>query len=67
MDIYSLLRAFADSWVLLALFLFFAGTFLWAWRPGSRSIHDDAANVPFRHDDAPADDRTSATYPEART
>jgi cytochrome c oxidase cbb3-type subunit 4 len=52
---YHILREIADSWVLLGLFLFFVGLFFWAWRPGSRPVHDDAANVPFRHDDAPAD------------
>ena len=54
MDTYSLLREIADSWVLLALFLFFGGVVLWAFRPGSRPIHDDAARAPFRHQDGPA-------------
>ena len=53
-DTYSLLRHLADSWVLLALFAFFLGTILFAWRPGSRPLHDDAGRVPFRHDDRPA-------------
>ncbi|PRY94433.1 cytochrome c oxidase cbb3-type subunit 4 [Hasllibacter halocynthiae] len=52
MDTYSLLRAIADSWVLLALFAVFVFVILWAFRPGSRPLHDDAANVPFRHDGA---------------
>ncbi|GAB4386938.1 cbb3-type cytochrome c oxidase subunit 3 [Albidovulum sp.] len=56
MDLYSLLRGFADSWALLALFLVFCGVVLWAFRPGSRRIHDDIANIPFRHDDRPAAD-----------
>jgi cytochrome c oxidase cbb3-type subunit IV len=54
MDTYSLMRAFADSWALMLLFLFFAGVFLWAWRPGSRTVHDDIANSIFRHDKRPA-------------
>ena len=29
MDTYSLLREIADSWVLLAMFLFFAGVVIW--------------------------------------
>ena len=53
MDTYSLLRELADSWVLLALFGVFSAVILWAWRPGSRPLHDDAANVPFRHERAP--------------
>jgi cytochrome c oxidase cbb3-type subunit IV len=56
MDTYSLMRAFADSWALLLLFLFFAGVFFWAWRPGSRPVHDDIANSIFRHDKRPAPD-----------
>ncbi len=54
MDTYSLLREIADSWVLLALFCFFVGACLWAFRPGSRAIHKDTASIPFRHDDRPA-------------
>jgi cytochrome c oxidase cbb3-type subunit IV len=54
MDTYSLMRAFADSWALMLLFLFFVGVFLWAWRPGSRPVHDDIANSIFRDDKRPA-------------
>ena len=65
MDTYSLLRQFADSWFLLVMFAMFVGVWFWAFRPGSREIHKDAADVPFRHDDRPAPDRNSA--PEVRT
>lgn len=54
MDLYSLLREFADSWVLLSLVLFFVGAVAWAFRPGSRGVHDDAASVPFRNETRPA-------------
>ena len=54
METYSLLREFADSWMLLLLFLVFMGIFFWAFRPGSKEIHRDTANIPFRHDDRPA-------------
>ncbi|MEM9795043.1 MAG: cbb3-type cytochrome c oxidase subunit 3 [Pseudomonadota bacterium] len=54
MDTYSLLREIADSWVLLLLTLFFLGVIVWAFRPGSRPVHDDAAHAVFRHDDGPA-------------
>lgn len=57
MDTYSLMRLFADSWVLLAMFLFFVGVVLWAFRPGSRAVHEDTASIPFRHEDKPAGDR----------
>ncbi|MEO0390075.1 MAG: cbb3-type cytochrome c oxidase subunit 3 [Pseudomonadota bacterium] len=53
MDTYSLLRELADSWALLLLTLFFVGTWVWAFRPGSRASHDDAARAVFRHDDGP--------------
>ena len=56
MDTYSLLRELADSWVLLALFAVFGSVILWAFRPGSAPLHDDAGRVPFRHEDAPAPD-----------
>ncbi|MCA0272020.1 MAG: cbb3-type cytochrome c oxidase subunit 3 [Proteobacteria bacterium] len=54
MELYSLLREFADSWALLALLLVFLGVVVWAFRPGSRQIHDDAASVPFRNEKRPA-------------
>ncbi len=58
MDTYSWLRQFADSWALLALVIFFIGVVVWVLRPGSRRIHDDAAQVPFRHEE-PADEEAS--------
>lgn len=54
MDLYSLLREFADSWALLALLLVFLGVVAWAFRPGSRQAHDEAAGVPFRNETRPA-------------
>jgi cytochrome c oxidase cbb3-type subunit 4 len=51
MEHYTFLRQLADSWILLAMFGFFAAAILWSFRPGSRALHDDAANLPFRHDD----------------
>lgn len=50
MEIYTLLRAFADSWFLLAMTLFFLGTIAWAFRPGSRKTHDDISRIPLRAD-----------------
>jgi len=57
MEIYTLLRQFADSWVLLALFLFFIGVIVWVFRPGSTKTYSDTAGIPFRHDDKPATDK----------
>ena len=54
MSTYSLLREIADSWVLLALVIFFLGCVVWAFRPGSRAVHRDTAEIPFRHEDKPA-------------
>ncbi len=55
METYSLLREFADSWVLLVLFLFFLGVFIWAFRPGSRQVHKDISNSIFRNEKKPGD------------
>ncbi len=59
METYSLLRQFADSWVLLVLFVFFIGVVIYVFRPGSRKIDRDIADIPFRHEDKPAADRDS--------
>jgi cytochrome c oxidase cbb3-type subunit 4 len=49
-DTYSFLRELADSWVLLAMTLFYLGAILWAFRPGSREVHDDIASIPLRNE-----------------
>ena len=56
METYTFLRELADSWVLLALSLFFLGAIIWVFRPGSRKIHRDAADIPFRNASATASD-----------
>ncbi|MDX2484406.1 MAG: cbb3-type cytochrome c oxidase subunit 3 [Pseudodonghicola sp.] len=65
MEFYTLLREFADSWMLLALFAFFVGVVVWVFRPGSSKTYRDTADIPFRHVDKPATD--PATDKEART
>jgi len=55
-DIYTITRAFADSWALLVMFAMFVGIILFAFRPGSNKVHADIANIPFRHEDKPAPD-----------
>lgn len=58
METYSLLREFADSWMLLFLFVFFVGMIAWVFlRPGSRATYEDIANIPFRHEDKPAGEK----------
>lgn len=54
MQTYSLLRGFADSWMLLALTLVFLGVVVWAFRPGARALHKEAAGAIFRHEAHPA-------------
>jgi cytochrome c oxidase cbb3-type subunit 4 len=56
METYSFLRHLADSWVLLAMTLFFVGICVWAFRPGSRAAHQEIATSIFRNDDRPAAD-----------
>ena len=61
METYTFLRGFADSWMLLALFLFFAYVVVRVFLPRYREVHRDAADSIFRHDDdAPAPDRKEA-------
>lgn len=55
MDTYSLLRQFADSWMLLLLFVFFVAVIVWVFRPGSSRTYSDTADIPFRHADRPAE------------
>ena len=50
METYSFLRELADSWVLLALCIFYIGAIAWAFRPGSRAVHDEIANIPLKDD-----------------
>ncbi|MDL2403478.1 cbb3-type cytochrome c oxidase subunit 3 [Rhizobium mayense] len=48
METYTALRHFADSWGLLAMVLFFTGAIVFAFRPGSKRIVADAADIPLR-------------------
>jgi cytochrome c oxidase cbb3-type subunit 4 len=66
METYSLLREFADSWMLLTLFIFFVAMVLWVFRPGSRATHVETASIPFRHDDRPVADTKIDAPKEAR-
>ncbi len=56
MQDYTFLRVLAGSIGTIFLVLSFAGFVLYAFRPGSRRIHEDTATIPFRHDDKPAGD-----------
>lgn len=50
METYTVLRAFADSWFLIAMFAFFLSAGLWAFWPSQRGARHDAARIPFRED-----------------
>lgn len=50
METYTALRQFADSWGLLGMTLFFIGAVIFAFRPGSKKLADDAANIPLQDD-----------------
>ncbi|WP_340589155.1 cbb3-type cytochrome c oxidase subunit 3 [Erythrobacter alti] len=48
---YEVLRQIADSWGLLAMLVLWLGFGLWAFRPGVRRHHEDAANMIFKDED----------------
>lgn len=50
MDMYSLLREIADSWILLAMFVYFAGVAVWAYWPSQSQARREAQMIPFRED-----------------
>ena len=66
MELYSILRAFADSWFLLAMTLFYLGCCFWAFRPGSRATHDEISQIPLRDDDYEPPSRAASLTKEAK-
>lgn len=50
-ETYTTMRHFADSWGLLAMFIFFVCAALYAFRPGGRKAADDAARIPLKDED----------------
>lgn len=46
---YDVMRHLADSWGLLAMFVFFTGAALFAFRPGSKAYYDEAAKIPLQN------------------
>ena len=53
METYTWMRAFADSWFLIAMTAFFVGQILWTLRPGSGARHADIARIPLRNETLP--------------
>jgi len=47
---YSTFREIADSWGLLYLFVLFVGVILFTFRPGSKEIAEDVAQIPLKED-----------------
>ena len=46
-EFYDLLRHFADSWALMAMFACFVVLIAWPFRPGAARINDEAAHSIF--------------------
>jgi cytochrome c oxidase cbb3-type subunit 4 len=69
-DTYTIMRVFAGSWGMMFMLLSFLGVILFTLRPGSRKVHRDTANIPFRYDDRPMSDddapAQSRQFKEAR-
>ncbi|MEM1272191.1 MAG: cbb3-type cytochrome c oxidase subunit 3 [Pseudomonadota bacterium] len=57
---YEIMRVFAGSWGLVFMFTAFALVIVVTLRPGSRKLHRDIAEIPFRHDDRPASEADEA-------
>ncbi len=63
MELYTIMRHFADSWGLLAMMLFFIGAIAILFRPGANAMHKNAASIPLRDDTpdrSPSDHDTNA-------
>jgi cytochrome c oxidase cbb3-type subunit IV len=45
---YDTMRQFADSWGLVAMFVFFIATAVFVFRPGSRKHYEEAARIPLK-------------------
>ena len=59
MDTYSWLRELADSWVLLAMVVFYLSACLWAMSPWRKAANAEAASI-IMNDDAPRPDPNAA-------
>ena len=53
-DTFTFLAVLSRSWALVAMMAAFIVVILWAFRPGSRAVHRDTADIPFRYEDKPA-------------
>jgi len=46
------MQADRDSWVLVAMFAFLIGAYIWAFLPSQRHAREDASMIPFRNEAA---------------
>ena len=58
MEMYSTMRAFADSWGLLAMMAFFVGAIVILFRPGASALHKEASEIPLRDEPCQKDCET---------
>jgi cytochrome c oxidase cbb3-type subunit 4 len=58
-DSYTILQILARSWGMVFMLVAFLGVVLFTLRPGSRKVHRDTANIPFRYDEKPAVERST--------
>jgi cytochrome c oxidase cbb3-type subunit 4 len=49
MGTYDTLRQIADSWGLLAMFVFFIGIVIFVFRRGSKARYEEAARIPLKN------------------
>jgi cytochrome c oxidase cbb3-type subunit 4 len=49
MGTYDTLRQFADSWGLLAMFVFFVAMVFFVFRRGSKARYEEAAQIPLKN------------------
>ncbi len=50
MELYTLMRQFADSWGLLYMMLIFLAIVALTFRPGSRAYYEDQAKIPLKEE-----------------
>ena len=53
MDVFTLLRGYADTWGLMFLVIGFVLVVAFAFRPGSRDLHRKMAHLPLEERDTP--------------
>ena len=54
METYTVLRAFADSWMLLFMSFFFLSVIVWALWPSRSKVYKEIEKIPFMYDEKPA-------------